>query len=458
MRLRPSGRQGPVAVALPSFRRYQAEEAWTWEHLALTRARVVAGPPDLAERASPTHRRGAPRPHDAGQGARRRRRHAPPPRRGARGRRRHPWELKLGPGRMMDIELARPVRRADPQPRRQRRPRQMLGKLATLGWIGNRTARRSRARSTACRRLQQIGRLAADHTIDPAEGGQGLVQLVLETTAPRISTPARHPRAGRLGLRRNRHPPARRALMLPIVWHPDYLAPLRPGHRFPMSKYGYLRAALIARAPAARGRRLHRPRARPHRPGRRRACARLRRARRRPAPDARGGTPHRPARHRRRRPARLPLRRRHPARRAPRARARPRLQRRRRLASRRPRGRRRLLRLQRRRHRRARPAGRGRGPPGPDRRLRRASGRRHRPHLRRAGGGDDPLAACRAQLSRAQGPLASRLSAARPACRTAPIWRCWPMRWPRPRRSAPTSSSTTPASIRMARTASAGWP
>jgi acetoin utilization deacetylase AcuC-like enzyme len=35
--------------------------------------------------------------------------------------------------------------------------------------------------------------------------------------------------------------------MLPIVWHPDYLAPLRPGHRFPMSKYGYLREALIAR-------------------------------------------------------------------------------------------------------------------------------------------------------------------------------------------------------------------
>lgn len=34
---------------------------------------------------------------------------------------------------------------------------------------------------------------------------------------------------------------------LPIVYHPDYMAPLRPGHRFPMSKYGYLRAALVAR-------------------------------------------------------------------------------------------------------------------------------------------------------------------------------------------------------------------
>lgn len=35
--------------------------------------------------------------------------------------------------------------------------------------------------------------------------------------------------------------------MLPIAYHPDYMAPLRPGHRFPMSKYGYLRTALIDR-------------------------------------------------------------------------------------------------------------------------------------------------------------------------------------------------------------------
>lgn len=35
--------------------------------------------------------------------------------------------------------------------------------------------------------------------------------------------------------------------MLPIVFHPDYVAPLRPGHPFPMSKYGYLRRALVGR-------------------------------------------------------------------------------------------------------------------------------------------------------------------------------------------------------------------
>lgn len=42
-RLRPSGAQGPLVVSLDSFERYQREEAWTWEHMALTRARLVFG-------------------------------------------------------------------------------------------------------------------------------------------------------------------------------------------------------------------------------------------------------------------------------------------------------------------------------------------------------------------------------------------------------------------------------
>ncbi|MCV3271027.1 [protein-PII] uridylyltransferase family protein [Roseobacter sinensis] len=48
MRLRPSGNQGPVATSWPAFQSYQADQAWVWEHLALTRASVVAGPADLA--------------------------------------------------------------------------------------------------------------------------------------------------------------------------------------------------------------------------------------------------------------------------------------------------------------------------------------------------------------------------------------------------------------------------
>ncbi|WGD49646.1 bifunctional [glutamine synthetase] adenylyltransferase/[glutamine synthetase]-adenylyl-L-tyrosine phosphorylase [Bradyrhizobium sp. CB1650] len=50
MRLRPSGRAGPVASSIASFADYQANEAWTWEHMALTRARVVSGSPEFRER------------------------------------------------------------------------------------------------------------------------------------------------------------------------------------------------------------------------------------------------------------------------------------------------------------------------------------------------------------------------------------------------------------------------
>ncbi|NIJ20601.1 glutamate-ammonia-ligase adenylyltransferase [Sphingomonas naasensis] len=42
-RLRPSGAQGPLVVSLDAFERYQREDAWTWEHMALTRARPIFG-------------------------------------------------------------------------------------------------------------------------------------------------------------------------------------------------------------------------------------------------------------------------------------------------------------------------------------------------------------------------------------------------------------------------------
>ena len=48
MRLRPSGNAGPLATSLQAFERYQKGDAWTWEHQALTRARVIAGPARVA--------------------------------------------------------------------------------------------------------------------------------------------------------------------------------------------------------------------------------------------------------------------------------------------------------------------------------------------------------------------------------------------------------------------------
>jgi glutamate-ammonia-ligase adenylyltransferase len=43
MRLRPSGQSGPIATSMEAFARYHEEAAWTWEHMALTRARAIAG-------------------------------------------------------------------------------------------------------------------------------------------------------------------------------------------------------------------------------------------------------------------------------------------------------------------------------------------------------------------------------------------------------------------------------
>ena len=52
MRLRPSGGAGPVAVSIDAFENYHNKDAWTWEHMALTRLRMVCGDGALGVRAS----------------------------------------------------------------------------------------------------------------------------------------------------------------------------------------------------------------------------------------------------------------------------------------------------------------------------------------------------------------------------------------------------------------------
>ena len=64
MRLRPSGRAGPLATQIEGFASYQESEAWTWEHMALTRARVVSAPPQFAPRIETAIRDVLCRPRD----------------------------------------------------------------------------------------------------------------------------------------------------------------------------------------------------------------------------------------------------------------------------------------------------------------------------------------------------------------------------------------------------------
>ncbi|WP_331344750.1 bifunctional [glutamate--ammonia ligase]-adenylyl-L-tyrosine phosphorylase/[glutamate--ammonia-ligase] adenylyltransferase [Cellvibrio sp. UBA7661] len=64
MRLRPSGNSGLLVSSLVAFEKYQANEAWTWEHQALVRARVVAGDAQLGEQFDQVRQRILSRPRD----------------------------------------------------------------------------------------------------------------------------------------------------------------------------------------------------------------------------------------------------------------------------------------------------------------------------------------------------------------------------------------------------------
>ncbi len=103
MRLRPSGRAGPLATSIAAFETYQRHEAWTWEHLALTRARVVSGAPALAARVAAVIRDVLRRPRDpvalARDVADMRRTIATEKGDAAR------WDLKYAAGGLIDLEF-----------------------------------------------------------------------------------------------------------------------------------------------------------------------------------------------------------------------------------------------------------------------------------------------------------------------------------------------------------------
>lgn len=170
VRLRPSGRQGPVATSIESFRSYQETEAWTWEHLALTRARVLAGEPSLAAEVEAFRREILAR---KGQGdtvikdvadMRARLAQAKP---GAGG-----WDAKFGPGKLMDIELlAQTMALTTANPARQ-----VERQLAA----GGKAAKLSQSEQTAlldayrlCWRMQAASKLLSDKPLDPDHMGIG---------------------------------------------------------------------------------------------------------------------------------------------------------------------------------------------------------------------------------------------------------------------------------------------
>jgi [glutamine synthetase] adenylyltransferase / [glutamine synthetase]-adenylyl-L-tyrosine phosphorylase len=103
-RLRPEGAKGMLVVSLDAFERYQRQEAWTWEHMALCRARPVFGSPEIREQVAGLIEAILRMPRDrariAGDAARMREemaRHKPPL---------GPLDVKLGRGGLVDLEFA----------------------------------------------------------------------------------------------------------------------------------------------------------------------------------------------------------------------------------------------------------------------------------------------------------------------------------------------------------------
>jgi glutamate-ammonia-ligase adenylyltransferase len=103
MRLRPSGRQGPLATQFASFKLYQEDEAETWEHMVLTRARFVAGDASLGADVAKTVRWTLTGERDAAKIAQQTR-----AMRALIGREKGDsdvWDLKLAAGGLLDIEF-----------------------------------------------------------------------------------------------------------------------------------------------------------------------------------------------------------------------------------------------------------------------------------------------------------------------------------------------------------------
>jgi glutamate-ammonia-ligase adenylyltransferase len=186
MRLRPSGGQGPVATAFSGFEAYQMEQAWTWEHLALTRARVVAGDVALAGDVEAVRARVlAAKAHGANVAAnvgdmRRRIAGAKAPD-GA-------WDAKIGAGRLQDVELAgQMVALQVGQTARQTAQQVAAGGLdaadsaALLGAAG------------LCWTVQSAAQLVVGGGLDTTKLGEGGLRFILrETGADDLAALAQH--------------------------------------------------------------------------------------------------------------------------------------------------------------------------------------------------------------------------------------------------------------------------
>ncbi|MEY4708121.1 MAG: hypothetical protein RJB58_1844 [Pseudomonadota bacterium] len=180
MRLRPTGNKGPVAVSLESFAAYHASESWTWEHMALTRGRLVAGTPALCQRVEAEIRRRLTQPRDAGaiiNDARDMREKMALTFPGA-----NPWDLKHTPGGLVDIEfIAQTLQLVHAPARPTVLDTNTIGALIMLKGAGALTAQDADILIASARlqhALTQVLRIALDETPKIEEATPGLKALL----------------------------------------------------------------------------------------------------------------------------------------------------------------------------------------------------------------------------------------------------------------------------------------
>ena len=184
MRLRPTGNKGPVAVSIASFQRYHADESWTWERLALTRARVIHAPQSFAlriEGAIRTTLTAQTAPDKIVADARDMR-----DKLAAQFPGKNRWDLKFAPGGLVDIEFVAQTLQLCAAPAHPvvlaTNTIDALKKLEAVGALSDERARALIAAAQLEHALTQVLRIALDGTLDPDDATPGLKTLLVRAT------------------------------------------------------------------------------------------------------------------------------------------------------------------------------------------------------------------------------------------------------------------------------------
>ncbi|MCI4680270.1 bifunctional [glutamine synthetase] adenylyltransferase/[glutamine synthetase]-adenylyl-L-tyrosine phosphorylase [Rhodoblastus acidophilus] len=184
MRLRPSGRQGPLATQFASFRAYQASEAEIWEHMALTRARPIAGDDGLAATAAATIAQTLYRPRDTAGLAK-----AVRDTRALIAREKGDddgWNLKLAAGGLLDVEFLAQflalAHGAEAPALRQTATAHILAAAAKSGFLDAETSESLLKAHALYANVTQWLRLALGDGANPRHAAQGVKRRIAAAT------------------------------------------------------------------------------------------------------------------------------------------------------------------------------------------------------------------------------------------------------------------------------------